>query len=171
MGILSKAVSVGSGLAFEAYASKGGSESLHPNPVLARQYSTDQYTELKSVAVSSNLAPYRETNEHSAELLKGDVVTDETEWQLAEASDVVSETSTPTKPPSGNALGPATINALIESFVLSNPLPADYKIGQLRFPVILPQRRPYAKKRGFVHAYAPMLMDCGIDEASMKLLL
>ncbi|KAI7159631.1 hypothetical protein KC349_g4067 [Hortaea werneckii] len=34
----------------------------------------------------------------------------------------------------------------------------------LPFPVILPQRRPRKKARGFVRAYAPVLDDCGIDQ-------
>ncbi|KAI6870114.1 hypothetical protein KC338_g3177 [Hortaea werneckii] len=35
---------------------------------------------------------------------------------------------------------------------------------QLPFPVILPQRRPRKKARGFVRAYAPVLGDCGIEQ-------
>jgi hypothetical protein len=35
---------------------------------------------------------------------------------------------------------------------------------RLPFPVIVPQRRPGAKKRGFVRAYAPVLADCGISQ-------
>lgn len=31
-------------------------------------------------------------------------------------------------------------------------------------PVVIPQRRPRKKARGFVRAYAPVLEDCGIDE-------
>ncbi|KAI7361094.1 hypothetical protein KC336_g21879, partial [Hortaea werneckii] len=34
----------------------------------------------------------------------------------------------------------------------------------LPVPVILPQRRPRKKARGFVRAYAPVLDDCGIDQ-------
>lgn len=42
-------------------------------------------------------------------------------------------------------------------FSLPNP-PA-----QLPYPVILPQRRPKNRDRGFIRAYAPDLMRCGID--------
>ncbi|KAJ5691596.1 hypothetical protein N7488_012331 [Penicillium malachiteum] len=35
---------------------------------------------------------------------------------------------------------------------------------RLPCPVIIPQRRPGAKVRGFVHAYAPMLAECGIGQ-------
>jgi hypothetical protein len=35
---------------------------------------------------------------------------------------------------------------------------------KLPCPVIIPQRRPGAKRRGFVRAYAPVLQDCGIGQ-------
>jgi hypothetical protein len=38
--------------------------------------------------------------------------------------------------------------------------------GRLDCPVIIPQRRPEEKERGFIRAYAPALLDCGIDEAT-----
>ena len=37
--------------------------------------------------------------------------------------------------------------------------------GKLDLPVILPQRRPKNKERGFVYAYAPVLQTCGIGQA------
>ncbi|MCJ1417898.1 hypothetical protein MMC32_004243 [Xylographa parallela] len=37
--------------------------------------------------------------------------------------------------------------------------------GRLPFPVIIPQRRPEDKSRGWLRAYAPALMECGIDQA------
>lgn len=36
--------------------------------------------------------------------------------------------------------------------------------GRLAHPVIIPQRRPGDRLRGFVRAYAPDLMSCGIDQ-------
>jgi hypothetical protein len=36
--------------------------------------------------------------------------------------------------------------------------------GRLLCPVIIPQRRPENKERGFIRAYAPALLECGIDE-------
>ncbi|USW48765.1 hypothetical protein Slin15195_G020840 [Septoria linicola] len=35
---------------------------------------------------------------------------------------------------------------------------------QLPYPVILPQRRPRKKARGFIRAYSPVLADCGISQ-------
>lgn len=36
--------------------------------------------------------------------------------------------------------------------------------ARLPYPIIIPQRRPGTKTRGFVHAYAPDLAPCGIDQ-------
>ncbi|MCJ1314940.1 hypothetical protein MMC15_000254 [Xylographa vitiligo] len=36
--------------------------------------------------------------------------------------------------------------------------------GRLSCPVIIPQRRPEDKSRGWLRAYAPALMECGIDQ-------
>lgn len=38
--------------------------------------------------------------------------------------------------------------------------------GRLTCPVIIPQRRPENKERGFIRAYAPALLECGIDQAT-----
>jgi hypothetical protein len=45
---------------------------------------------------------------------------------------------------------------------MAGPPPAQPQ--RLPCPVIIPQRRPGAKKRGFVRAYAPVLADCGISQ-------
>jgi hypothetical protein len=38
--------------------------------------------------------------------------------------------------------------------------------SQLLYPVIIPQRRPSDRSRGFIKAYAPDLARCGIDQAT-----
>ncbi|KAK8093317.1 heterokaryon incompatibility protein-domain-containing protein [Apiospora hydei] len=38
--------------------------------------------------------------------------------------------------------------------------------GQLALPVVITQRRPGSRTRGFVHAYSPLLADVGIDQAT-----
>jgi len=42
--------------------------------------------------------------------------------------------------------------------------PAPQSPQKLPCPVIIPQRRPGKKERGFVRAYAPVLHNCGIDQ-------
>ncbi|KAJ5579497.1 uncharacterized protein N7459_005482 [Penicillium hispanicum] len=46
--------------------------------------------------------------------------------------------------------------------VMAGPPPE--RVQPLPCPVIIPQTRPRNKDRGFVHAYAPVLADCGISQ-------
>jgi hypothetical protein len=48
----------------------------------------------------------------------------------------------------------------------SEPVEHVHSVQRLSKPVIIPQRRPETRERGFIYAYAPVLNDCGIDEAS-----
>ena len=63
---------------------------------------------------------------------------------------------------------------LADEFIKSHPPPAYSEtaessatatFAQLPLPVLLPQRRPGSRSRGFIRAYAPMLETCGIDQA------
>ena len=54
---------------------------------------------------------------------------------------------------------------LLEQFFQKHPQPAQIlDLGQLAHPVVIPQRRPSHKTRGFVRAYAPDLRACHISE-------
>ncbi|KAG4431736.1 hypothetical protein IFR05_012770 [Cadophora sp. M221] len=84
---------------------------------------------------------------------------DEEAWQLDDASSPLEE--------SNPAEAQKDVNSLTTEFLRSQPPPAYTQIkAQLPCPVILPQRRPRDKKRGFVRAYAPVLEDVGIDQAT-----
>lgn len=53
----------------------------------------------------------------------------------------------------------------IDTFIKSHPPPSAFRPEQpLSMPVIIPERRPGFKTRGFVRAYAPVLQEAGIDE-------
>jgi hypothetical protein len=52
----------------------------------------------------------------------------------------------------------------VQLFLSRFPLPDPPVRARLPFPVVLPQRRPKDRSRGFVRAYAPVLDDCGIDQ-------
>ncbi|KAF2819714.1 hypothetical protein CC86DRAFT_126834 [Ophiobolus disseminans] len=63
-----------------------------------------------------------------------------------------------------------------EEFLKRHPLPVLSSggppiTGRLPHPVIIPQRRPGDRLRGFVRAYAPDLMNCGIDQETWMDLL
>ena len=63
----------------------------------------------------------------------------------------------------------AHIDSIVQSFLDKHPSSSGPKItAELDCPVIIPQRRPGSRKRGFVHAYAPALADCGIDETTFS---
>ena len=61
------------------------------------------------------------------------------------------------------------VEKIMEGFLERHPVPNEDSwlvTGSLAMPVILPQRRPGSRVRGFVSAYAPMLNDCGIDQTT-----
>jgi hypothetical protein len=58
------------------------------------------------------------------------------------------------------------VEKLVATVIATNATPAPHpsQIVPLRYPVVLPQRRPRSKARGFVRAYAPDLAASGIPE-------
>ena len=55
---------------------------------------------------------------------------------------------------------------LEHTFIRNHPPPNYTQAeGKLTLPVVIPQRRPGGRSRGFIRAYAPMLENCGIDQA------
>jgi hypothetical protein len=54
---------------------------------------------------------------------------------------------------------------IAKHFTDDYPVVPGVELRRLSLPVVLPQRRPKARSRGFVRAYAPELQNCGIDEA------
>lgn len=89
-------------------------------------------------------------------------VDDEAEWALDEAQE--------------RAMGPPPAYDEVErqesgnkqerlaEGVLKLAAPASASTKRIPYPVILPQRRPRDKGRGFVRAYAPVLENCGIPQ-------
>ncbi|KAI1632130.1 hypothetical protein F4809DRAFT_656817 [Biscogniauxia mediterranea] len=61
--------------------------------------------------------------------------------------------------------GKINIDQFVAQFIVRHP-PPTRPAGHLPMPVILPQRRPESRHRGFVRAYAPVLGECGIDQAT-----
>ncbi|KAK4695466.1 hypothetical protein P7C71_g2291, partial [Lecanoromycetidae sp. Uapishka_2] len=98
---------------------------------------------------------------------------DEAYWALDDAGADSDEATSPIregKPPletvPSNEEGKKHyVDKIVHSFVRQQPPPSE-SLGHLPCPVILPQRRPQNKSRGFVRAYAPVLAVCGIDQAA-----
>lgn len=58
------------------------------------------------------------------------------------------------------------LKVIVDTFAAKYPTSMDsYQYETLALPVLLPQRRPNSRSRGFVRAYAPILENNGIDQA------
>ena len=89
---------------------------------------------------------------------------DEAAWELDEMAERVNPPSyeEAMASPSGSDIK-AKEDEMIQRLVrMAGPPPQPLR--QIPCPVVLPQRRPGQKDRGFVRAYAPVLADCGISQ-------
>lgn len=109
-------------------------------------------------------APVDDTYEREAQ--EGESVQDEAYWELDEAADTLQDpTSTVLDEKQQNNNGKVDVHKLVQKFLTAHPAPSvPTPKRPLPCPVILPQRRPHKKYRGFVHAYAPVLGNAGIDQ-------
>jgi hypothetical protein len=177
MGKLVKLIGSGIGLASEAVASRkqhsqpnaGESSSSPAAPAINEpppQYVevSDAHADELKASGNATLVDSKGDHKVGSEHTEDDVTSeegDEEQWALDDAA----EEHTPAEDESGQ-----DANLLTDEFIRSHPPPAytpgtQYG-GRLPCPVILPQRRPGDKKRGFVRAYAPVLADSGIDQGA-----
>jgi hypothetical protein len=90
-----------------------------------------------------------------------DIDEDEDDWIADEAQDDL-------EPVESDKLS-ETSDKVIDWFLKRHPPPnesAPPPQGRLPAPVIVPQKHPGSRTRGFVRAYAPALAECGIDQAA-----
>lgn len=88
---------------------------------------------------------------------------DEDAWALDEAQDELAPQATDAEEP------PKDIKKVVDQFLWKHPVPQGMNLAtmpRLSLPVIIPQRRPKDRTRGFIRAYAPILEDRGIDETT-----
>lgn len=173
---LVKGVSSGIGLATEAVADRKDKKSaregsVSPNPQSrleagegsrstrgAPRYDDDD----REYPADEKHAGHEDEDDDSSE---DDLNTDRAEWALDEAAEELA-------PPSYDEASsgtPASAEEVANSFLRSHRLAptASQKFQPLPCPVILPQRRPKDKTRGFVRAYPPLLGECsGIDQTT-----
>ena len=96
-----------------------------------------------------------------------DAGADEAAWELDE---MVERIAPPTYEESEGSVAQEpeeVVNQKREQMVrnlvaMAGPVPQP--LSRLPCPVIIPQRRPRNKDRGFVRAYAPVMADCGISQ-------
>jgi hypothetical protein len=124
--------------------------------------SKNEYPDEKNVGqVNFNTPKYVESQhqekEMTAEIEQAEL---EDEWNLDDAQDDILDRSP-------ERLAVYDMSDLEDNFLRNNPFPQSTNqkpLGKLQHPVILPQRRPKDRSRGFIRAYAPLLQDCGIDQ-------
>ncbi|KAL2012543.1 hypothetical protein VTN00DRAFT_68 [Thermoascus crustaceus] len=114
---------------------------------------------------SHDNSPGRHNNNHEAAWENRDQDRDEEQWELDEAQDEIINSSSPER----EREPIRDISQLADTFIRNHPPPPSPSSSSspspsLPFPVVLPQRRPKDRSRGFIRAYAPVLEDCGIDQ-------
>ncbi|RWA09924.1 hypothetical protein EKO27_g5185 [Xylaria grammica] len=89
---------------------------------------------------------------------------DEAAWQLDDAQQQVMEEDSPPPYHAGDEHPPEPAETFLQRH--SQPPAATVGAQQLALPVVITQRRPGKRTRGFIRAYAPVLNDVGINETT-----
>jgi hypothetical protein len=167
-GLIGK-VSSGVGLVAEArqhHKAKKAAERARANNGNSVENSVENSTEnlTGESQTRAGVSPYNETSPTPSPVEEKDGL-EEAQWQLDEAQDELVGGSTPRK----NKQGAANPDKVVQAFLDRQSLPDSVQLqaferAKLECPVLLPQRRPKDKKRGFIRAYAPDLQSKGIDQ-------
>ena len=174
--LIGKAINPLVGLAAEAYQhnktknSRGGSASSSPQDYYSQDYQPREqragppdnlpprYDDIENTKSSSRAnrshshSSTGSTSSSETDNDEDDWARDETQLELSHSKDAPKSAAEPNK-------------LLAEFFARHPDHLRNAPFPPLPCPVIIPQRRPSAKSRGFIHAYAPVLNDSGIDEA------
>jgi hypothetical protein len=157
MNFLVKGIGSGIGLASEAIAHHKEKKTLE------KQRTTSPNPQARSTSPYPPEEPSAGNDENDSDE-SDDFEGDEKEWALDAAA---GELEAP-PPPYGELsdVPPQPVDEMVSSFMENHPPPRHAQpFTPLPCPVILPQRRPKDKKRGFIRAYAPVLGECaGIDQ-------
>ncbi|QKX63085.1 uncharacterized protein TRUGW13939_10253 [Talaromyces rugulosus] len=163
-GLIGK-VSSGVGLVAEArqhHKAKKAAERARTNHENGVENGTENLT--GESQTRAGVSPYNETSPRPSPMEETDGL-EEAQWQLDEAQDELVGGSAPRK----NKQGTANPDKVVQAFLDRQSLPDTTQLQafervKLEYPVLLPQRRPRDKKRGFIRAYAPDLQSKGIDQ-------
>ncbi|KAL2041759.1 hypothetical protein N7G274_005543 [Stereocaulon virgatum] len=120
--------------------------------------------EAQELIEEGQAAPVDDTYEREAQ--EGESAQDEAYWELDEAAEILQDpTSTVLDEKQQSNNEKIDVHKVVQKFLTAHPAPSvPTPKRPLPCPVILPQRRPHKKNRGFVHAYAPVLGNAGIDQ-------
>ncbi|KAK9357943.1 hypothetical protein V1504DRAFT_397936 [Lipomyces starkeyi] len=170
MGRLAKLIGAGIGLTTEAIKSRQSpSSSGSPAAGTSRsasdnvQYSGDptQSVDLPTDPADQQDYDHHEDYDDTQDSEEHEEVRDEDDWDLDDAvEEYTGSRAAEDQEPQVDT------DEVFRTFMAAiPPPPKSADLTKLPCPVIIPQRRPRNKSRGFIRAYAPVLEGCGIDEA------
>lgn len=122
---------------------------------------TSDEKQAKELIETGQAVPVEDIHEDPIE--SGEIDEDEAYWELDEVVALDPSSTMLDEEPQDDEPKP-DVHKLVQKFLTANPAPPQTLTGPLECPVIIPQRRPHTKARGFVCAYAPALEDAGIDQ-------
>lgn len=142
-------------------------DTLNPDSAQCGIVETADEKQAKELIETGQAVPVED--KHEGPVGSGEIDEDEAYWELDEAVALEDPSSTmlDEEPkgdePKGDEPKP-DVHKLVQKFLTAHPAPPQPLTGPLECPVIMPQRRPHTKARGFVRAYAPALEDAAIDQ-------
>ncbi|KIX92713.1 uncharacterized protein Z520_11565 [Fonsecaea multimorphosa CBS 102226] len=174
---LVKGIGAGIGAASEAIADhkekKAARErGLSPNPLGESETGESSRGGVGSGAHTSypedkkSHAAHGDEDDDASSVSSSDLDNDTAEWALDDAAEELNNQPPPTYEQAA-AANPVSDEEVARAFLNQHKIvPTPHQTFKpLPSPVILPQRRPKDKTRGFVRAYAPLLGECaGIDQ-------
>lgn len=122
----------------------------------------------KSKAAEAGYGHEEDDDDSSSDDEDSDGVGDEAAWELDDMAERLApaEYADPEPPVEGGESEEAKVRKeeqMVREMVRMAGPPSQ-PARRLPCPVIVPQRRPRNKDRGFVHAYAPVLQECGVGQ-------
>ncbi|KAJ3577203.1 hypothetical protein NPX13_g3361 [Xylaria arbuscula] len=141
-----RGIASGIGLAAEAY------HHHKEKTARGRQEGEDEPSATTEVSVSDDNT--------RAQIVTSSQQIDEAVWQLDDAQQQVIRTEFS----SSSAINGSQPKRLAETFLQRHSVPAPESTQPLPLPVVITQKRPGKRTRGFIRAYAPNLGDVGINE-------
>ncbi|KAE9379547.1 hypothetical protein N431DRAFT_303924, partial [Stipitochalara longipes BDJ] len=168
LGLIVSGVATGIGLVSEsihhhnekkAAAEKAASEQLPPLTQSPTNFHSDYSEPIQKFGEAGATNQREESEKEMIVHEEGD----EEQWDLDDAQDHIPSYSADSGPKQRPVEHDPT--KITQNFINDYPLQPGQALGKLALPVVLPQRRPKDRSRGFIRAYAPVLMTCGINQA------
>ena len=163
VGPSSSSTSKSEGKSLKAPDAQGDFEAPPPAYEDVVEVSEEQADELISRGKALPLDEKSGKEVHDEDDSDSDSEGDEANWALDEAAEEVATPRAEDPKLKYGIMAQPTVESFSE-VVMAKCTPVNHPTNPLQRPVIIPQRRPGARDRGFIHAYAPDLAEKGISQ-------